>query len=386
MNVAVLGVDKPAQIITEIIEQHYNSWLEQRLGEKLNVVTYVTWGGAEGVNTSNVNNIPILNQAQCALLYKKKVIDKIIFPRESYIYQRNTLLHLMFWGVKLDDIFLASRLNENISVFNLISPYVSAKFIPYIEFHIADHCNLNCHACGHCSSLVQKPVFPVFEKLTKDFEQLHKFIDDIGTIRIMGGEPLLNPEINKYVKFMRKLYPLADIRVVTNAILLPKMPEKFFDTLRENNVSVDISVYPPMKDKIPAIQNLLQSKGVQVGIGSVTKDYFGKNRVIHPHSHLYETFAKCGSAMCNFIYDGKIAACCVPFTTKYFNEYFNQNLPTDGYLNLYDESLTSEKITRYILSPMKACGHCGTGQSIKWRPVKHPVELSDWVTDVAANQ
>lgn len=47
MNVAILGAEKPSQIVANLIEAHYNSWLEQRLGEKLNVVAFVT-GGASG--------------------------------------------------------------------------------------------------------------------------------------------------------------------------------------------------------------------------------------------------------------------------------------------------------------------------------------------------
>ena len=325
--------------------------------------------------------------AQFAALYHKKLIDKIIFPREVFTYQKTVEIDLAELNVKVDDMYITSRLNNNINIFNFLEPYISAKFLPYIEYHIADHCNLNCHACGHCSSLVREPVFPVLEKFTKDFEQLHKFIDDIGIIRIMGGEPLLNPDINEYVKLNRKLYPFADIRVVTNAILLPKMPESFFETLRACNVSVDISVYPPMRSKIPGIQNLLQSKGVKVGIGSSPRDEFFKTKCLKPVSNIREAFFKnCTGKVCNTIYDGKIAVCLGPFTNKYFNAYFNQNLPTDGTLDLYDNSTTTEKIVRHLLRPIKSCAHCGKTQIIKWKPVKYPVELSDWVTDVAANQ
>ena len=57
MNVAILGTEPPSQIVAQIIEQNYNLWLEHQGKEKLNVVTYV-----EGsVNTSNIGNIPILN-------------------------------------------------------------------------------------------------------------------------------------------------------------------------------------------------------------------------------------------------------------------------------------------------------------------------------------
>ena len=79
MNVAILGTEQPSQIVADIIDKYYNSWLEQRLGEKLNVAAYVTGGGG---STPNIGNIPVLNPVQLALLYHKKLIDKIIFPRE----------------------------------------------------------------------------------------------------------------------------------------------------------------------------------------------------------------------------------------------------------------------------------------------------------------
>ena len=379
MNVAILGTNQHSQIVANLIEQNYNSWLEQRLGEKINVVAYVTLGV---INTSNINNVPILNFVQIVLLYHKKLIDKIIFPREVLINQRNVMLNFMSSNVKLDDIYLTSRLNDNISVFNFIEQYTLSRFLPYLEFHIADHCNLNCHACEHYSSLVKEPKFPVLEKFIEDFNQLHKFIDDIGTIRIMGGEPLLNPQINEYIKLARQLYPFADIRVVTNAILLKKMSEDFFDALRKFNVGIDISVYPPMKSKIPEIQNLMRSKAIQSEIHTDPKDEFFKRRSLKPHSHLSETFfTDCGAAMCNFLYDGKIAPCSRPFTLKYFNEYFKQNLPTEGKIDLYNENLTTEKLIRQLLKPIPACAHCGQKKVIKWKPASYPAKLSDWVVD-----
>lgn len=317
------------------------------------------------------------------MLYQKKVIDKIILLRETCSYYKNVFIPLIAAStVKIEDVYISNRLNDSISVSNFVSPYTQAKFLPYLEYHIADHCNLNCHGCGHSSSLVREPVFPILSKFIKDLEQLHKFIDDFGKIRIMGGEPLLNPEINEYVKLTRRLYPFTDIRVVTNAILLPKMPKEFFNTLRDCNVVVDITFYPPMKSKMSDIQNLLRENGVRVDVSTMPKEEFFKRGIINPHSHLRETFIDCMSGFpCNFLYDGKISACGAPVSNKYFNEYFNQNFPTDGALDLYDESVTTEKIIRHLLKPIRACAHCGTVQNFKWRPAKHPIALSDWVVD-----
>lgn len=46
MNVAILGVEEVSQLTEQIINQIYNPWLKQRMGEPLNVVAYVTRGGS----------------------------------------------------------------------------------------------------------------------------------------------------------------------------------------------------------------------------------------------------------------------------------------------------------------------------------------------------
>ncbi|MBQ9486913.1 MAG: hypothetical protein IJU91_03800 [Selenomonadaceae bacterium] len=45
MNVAIFGVEEVSQLIAQIINQHYNSWLKQRMAEPLNVVAHVVGGG-----------------------------------------------------------------------------------------------------------------------------------------------------------------------------------------------------------------------------------------------------------------------------------------------------------------------------------------------------
>lgn len=239
---------------------------------------------------------------------------------------------------------------------------------------------MNCKACDHYCGLVKNPVFPVFEKFEKDFEQLHKFIDDIGRILILGGEPLLNPEIDRYIELSRRLYPIAKIIIITNAILLPKMPEKFFDTVRENNVVIQITFYPPMQSKMQMIKNLLTEKQVNFTIGNMIQAFMMR-QTLQQHDDINKTFLQCHQSRCNMLYDGKVAACNLPFMTKYFNAYFNKNLPQDGALDLYAENLNAEKIKRHLLTPFERCRYCTQPKFIKWDTVKQPSKISDWTND-----
>ncbi|MBR0060814.1 MAG: radical SAM protein, partial [Selenomonadaceae bacterium] len=302
------------------------------------------------------------------------------FPREVYIWKRMFLNYLRGLGLSIEDIWISQRLSGETFLQNFLEPYIAAKFLPYLEFHVADHCNLNCAACSHYSGLVKEPHFTNLEKFTRDFERLREFIDDIGAIRILGGEPLLNPEINEYIKLSRRLYPQAVIYVVTNGLLLPKMSESFFDTLRECDAMIDISFYPPLEGKMPAIKQLLAEKGVQFIIGSVIKN-FTCNQTLKPHDYPREIFLQCLQANCHNLYEGKIAACFLPFTTKYFNAYYGKDLPEDGALDLYDETLTTEKLKAHLLTPFERCRYCTPPVTVEWRTIKNPSPITDWVHD-----
>ena len=312
INVAIYGVDQISQIIADLITGIYNQWLEQKLGERLNVVAFVT-ANAIPADVGSIGNVAILNPAQFAALYHKKLLDKIIFPREHCIGQQTLFSKLQELKVEVGDIGITNRLTQEIDITEFLSPYTSMKYLPYLEFHIADHCNMNCKYCEHYSGLVNTPKFTNLERFTCDLNQLHKFIDDIGMIRILGGEPLLNPEVGEYVKLCRKLYPFANIFVVTNGILLPKMPDEFFDTLKQNNAGIHISFYPPLESKMPSIKQLLEDKQVSYHIFPMVNEFTIK-QTLNRHDHKREIFLRCFQAHCHNLYEGKISACFLPFT------------------------------------------------------------------------
>ncbi|MBQ7630951.1 MAG: radical SAM protein [Selenomonadaceae bacterium] len=337
-------------------------------------------GGAIPLNVGAIGDAAILNTEQFAALYRQKLIDKIILPREHILGQQTLINYLQKLNVDLKDIYTTQRLNNHY-LLGFFQPYTSAKYLPYLEFHIADHCNMNCKYCEHYSGLVKTPKFTNLERFTRDFEQLHKFIDDIGVIRILGGEPLLNPEVGEYVKLSRKLYPLTNIFVVTNAILLPKMPDEFFQTLRENNAGIHISFYPPLESKMPAIKKFLEEKQVSFYVADSPAKEFTIKQTLTRHNSKREVFLQCFQANCHNLYEGKIAACFLPFTTKYFNEYYDKNLPEDGALDLYEEGLTTEKLKKFLLTPFERCSYCTPPISAKWGTISHPSPITDWTND-----
>ena len=115
--------------------------------------------------------------------------------------------------------------------------------IESLEYHIVDHCNLNCAGCSHFSPLAEHWFVD-----PEDFEKEWKEVADSGLeikrIRILGGEPLLHPELGYMLKCIRCLFPVSDINVVTNGILLNKRKAELLPVFNKYNISLTVSCYP----------------------------------------------------------------------------------------------------------------------------------------------
>jgi molybdenum cofactor biosynthesis enzyme MoaA len=83
-----------------------------------------------------------------------------------------------------------------------------------IEVHITEHCNLNCIGCNHFSPLADKLFLPP-EAFEKDCARLAKITDKLTVIKLLGGEPLLHPNIISFLETARKYFKSTVIQLTT---------------------------------------------------------------------------------------------------------------------------------------------------------------------------
>lgn len=376
LHVAVFGNSKWSFLMKDILETEYSDLFIQNGGEGFSVDALVVLE-----NPQNEKEISIQEFGQ---RYALGELIGIVIPKEYYIRHNNLVLALLRTGIDINDIYEGIRLSDQVRttpelLAALIMPTLSDPYLSYLEFHVADHCNLNCKYCTHYSPLVQKPVFADFERFSSDLRQLKKHIPDIGIIRILGGEPLLNPDLGRFIELTRKLYPASIITIVTNGLLIRKMSSEVINTIKENTAFIHISFYPPLQEQIEEIKSFLYEQEIPYTITEMTAE-FSKTQILTPHED-EEFFYNCFQASCTCLQDGKLAPCYAPFTTKYFNEAFSKALPTDEGIDLYDEALVLEDLKTRLLIPMERCRYCVSGSANPWEIVgKHSV-LEDWVID-----
>ena len=379
IRVAVWGTEEISLFLKKAIEQLYNKVVPNKGGEVLEVKGFIFAGEKSQMPEKDGFFLPedIVNK------YHMGEIDVFIIPIDLYIGINNTLSFLLNSNIDVNDIYLFERAAkfDSSHIEDMIEPFLSKGYLPYLEYHIADHCNLKCRACEHYSGLVDEPRYPIFDKFKKQIIRLHQMINDIGVIRILGGEPLLNNEIENYLIMTRKLYPLASICIVTNGMLIKSMPESLFETMKNENVYFSISFYPPLENSMKSILDFLDKREVKYITFEMVKKFTMKQTLQKQDNSDY--FYKCVQAKCNNFYEGKLAACFLPFTTSYFNEAFKDELsepiPLDGAIDIMRDDVTVEKIKKWLITPFDRCRYCTDPIEIEWSVVGKDRKLEDWV-------
>ena len=250
------------------------------------------------------------------------------------------------------------------------------------ETDIVGHCNLNCKCCNHFSPLVERD-FVSTEVFERDFARLSELAGrNNENIDLMGGEPLLHPEITQLVGIARRYFD-GPIRIVTNGILLEKMGADFWEACRENRIRIVVSSYPVKLDH-GRIRALAREHSVKLTVRMqfsnkhqwcrLPKDREGKQDII-------DNINLCLVAnFCIFLRDGKLSTCCLPLVIDRYNGYFNENIEVteNDFIDIHKTGSIDE-VYRFLSKPMPFCRYCKIRAwkiGIEWGTSKR--ETSEW--------
>ena len=256
--------------------------------------------------------------------------------------------------------------------------------IPILHIHLVDHCNLNCRGCDNFSPLSPE-VFANIAVFERDCERISQLCNGrVQEIQLLGGEPLLHPQVIDFMQIARKNFPSVSIKLVSNGVLLLKQKEAFWSACRQYDIEIVVTKYP-IKIDYEAVKQLAQTQGVKFGFYGTTADVV-KNMQCMPldlsgRQNARGSFLRCSSAnRCVSLDNGRIYTCSLIPYIKYFNAYFGKNLPVteEDYMDIY-KAKNREEILNFLCRPMPFCRFCnqkgmiwdiGYGKSKK--------EISEW--------
>ena len=229
--------------------------------------------------------------------------------------------------------------------------------IPYIEHHIVDHCNLKCAGCSHFSC-ISDPWFEDLDAFQHDFTQLAALTNHyIPLIRIMGGEPLLHPDVKEFLRITRALFPGSTIHLVTNGLLLKQKKEELMDFCNENHIVICTSNYGILNlaeilsgFKYTRVDSKVQMYNISLHIEG------GRNQNLSFNMcdlHLYKWY---------YFQRGRFYPCCIVANFYIFDKKFNTNIrdwtEDDISISVYNHTLS--EIEEFLNKPIPLCSYCNT--------------------------
>jgi organic radical activating enzyme len=107
-----------------------------------------------------------------------------------------------------------------------------------LEIGVAEHCNLSCRSCSHLSPTLKKHLVDA-DQIVGQLELLAPHYEP-GYVRLLGGEPLLHPDLVGIIEAVRRSGISDVVWVVTNGVRLPRMSEEFWHAVDR----VECNMYP----------------------------------------------------------------------------------------------------------------------------------------------
>ena len=249
-----------------------------------------------------------------------------------------------------------------------------------MEIHIAEHCNLNCIGCSHYSPLA-KPAFCNLAVLEKNLQHLCLFRGSFGAINLLGGEPLLNPDVTESFKIVRRYFPDVELKLVTNGTLLPKMSEMFWTACKKYDVIISITVYPVSVD-YAHLQLLCKKHGVKYRIHG-NKNKYGFHRWLLRESGKgnRDSCHGCGHARCMQLMGSKLFTCPTIAYVKDLNDAFGCKFRyKKGDFLEVEKIKSSWQLRLFCVRSKPFSRYCYLNEEqIEWAPSKHKKE--EWVLD-----
>lgn len=234
------------------------------------------------------------------------------------------------------------------------------------EIHAAEHCNLNCKYCNHFSPLA-KEEFLSLEEYESDLARLSfLFHEEMQQIKLLGGEPLLHPQINTLMQMTRKYFPKGIIKILTNGTLLLKMSDEFWQVCHETGTVIMYSKYP-----IPYDEEGIRKRAEQFQVSLEIADQeermeLGDKKMMHEpidiegkQNALKNFYACVRSNFCITLKHGKLYTCNRAAHMHLLKDYFGFDIPLDeaNGIDIY-KAESAKEILEYMIKPIPMCAYC----------------------------
>ena len=241
--------------------------------------------------------------------------------------------------------------------------------LPSVQFVITTRCTLRCRDCsvmiprfGHGN---HKHIETTFEQFKQDFDCLVNAVDAIGTVLLLGGEPLLHKELPKMLAYVAENSKVGLVDIVTNCTILPSPELLNIAHEYRHKVFFGLSNYSSNQDLSPVLKraeiiDLLKKNDIKhtLDTGEGQWFQFSLKKCEYTLEEIKTLFANCHWHHCLYVLDGLLAVCPRSLIGNMLGAF---HLNEDEVLLLREsstEAIRKKLIQFYEMDHLDACRYC----------------------------
>lgn len=221
-----------------------------------------------------------------------------------------------------------------------------------LEINASLHCNLSCRGCSHASP-VASHWFAEPAIVERDLRSLSRVVS-IDHIRVLGGEPLLHPDLPALLRAVRASGISGRVRVVTNATRLHVTSWDWVEHADE----VHVSIYPGTSVRGEALSEL--ERRCRAGRKDLLVKRYYAFRLVHPVRPLepeqaqavFDTCQNVHAWDCHPVHEGAVYLC--PIAAPPSPTAGDERCPLEPAATL------GSRLEAFLARrrPLAACTHC----------------------------
>lgn len=244
--------------------------------------------------------------------------------------------------------------------------------LPTLEIFITEKCTLKCAKCSHLIPEYHNPEHHSFASIRTALERLFAAVASVQDFVILGGEPLLHPELSDFLKWCVGREEIGTITILTNGTIMPS--SEMLDALIQTQCRLRISDYGPLSKQKDTLQVLCEELSIPCYINHDEWIDLGAGKK-HNYSDekLKQVFRDCPFSLEFLLLKGKLYRC------AHGAHMYNLGI-IDAYesdcIDLIGGSPSSQEVEHMLkeylkISYMNACNYCnGTNPNYAELPAK----------------
>jgi len=178
-----------------------------------------------------------------------------------------------------------------------------------VELTITHRCTLRCEKCANLMSYFTDPRDADFDTMCRTMDKILSAGFYIEEVRVLGGEPFLNKDLAKYIRFLLDYENVGLVSILSNATLMPD--EATLSALENERVIVTMSNYGKISRQLDRMVDTFEQRKIFYRVYN-QEGWIDCNSICY-HEHtpeqLTQKYKTCSVHNCNAIFNGKLYHC-----------------------------------------------------------------------------